>query len=45
MDLLAILTMSYSQIISLIRQLSVLQYDTLNCTMVYYFEIRQAISQ
>ena len=29
----------------IIRQVNVLQYNTLNSTLTYYFEIRQAIGQ
>jgi len=31
-------------ITKLIQQLNVLQYNTFNSTLMYYFEIRQAIS-
>jgi len=30
---------------TIIRQVNVLQYITFNSTLMYYFEIRQAISQ
>jgi len=33
------------EIFNIIRQLNVLQYNTLNSTLTYYFEIHQVISQ